>query len=169
MQVQHTMSADWRAQAPIQPPRPAARRARLVFAYGMLGAVSALGLLLSSDEPLAERWDQAQAGLQQWWQGQVGPVDAQAAAVLAPPSDAKLSAHLLRALANEPEFASLPLELRVDGGVVTLRGNLPDPAQRERLERRILTMPGVKVLHSQIGVPEPQLRVSTQLGPRAEP
>lgn len=171
MQFQSSMAAtSWRAspaEAPIRP--PSARRGRLVLAYGVLGLVSALGLLISSEDRLAERWDEAQVAVQRWWQQQVGLPDATLRADLPPPSDAKLAAHLQRALSTEPEFAAQTVALSVESGVVTLRGEVAHPALRERLERRVLAMPGVRALHDQIGVTQPQMQVSALPGPPAEP
>ena len=69
--------------------------------------------------------------------------------------DADTAAAVMDALVADPELhADTALEVECHEGVVSLRGDVADPEQRERAERIALAVPGVSHVHNHLNAPD---------------
>jgi hypothetical protein len=70
------------------------------------------------------------------------------AEVVQPSDDARLAEQIRIALAEEPGLLTAPVDIEVDGGYVTLRGELSRPERIIAVERQVEALAGVRSLES---------------------
>ena len=65
-------------------------------------------------------------------------------------ADADTAAAVMDALTADPELHAATLDVAASDGVVTVRGHVPSPEERERAERIALAVPGVAGVRNQL-------------------
>ena len=73
-----------------------------------------------------------------------GPAPAPAVAAVAEDPDVRIAAGVKAALAANPDFGALKVDVHSDDGAVTLIGRAPDPVAKERATEIARSVPAVK-------------------------